>query len=52
MSDFSNNNIRDYSDLHLIKMMGVFIKRKRINYEYTQAELAERCGLDRPQLFD
>lgn len=50
MSDYSNINVREYSDLQLIKMIGVFIKRKRINQEYTQAELAERCGLERASI--
>jgi len=50
MRDYSNINIRDYSDLQLIKLIGVFINRSRINQEYTQAELAERCGLDRASI--
>lgn len=50
MSDYSNINIRQYSDQQLIKIIGVFIKRNRINKQYTQAELAERCGLDRASI--
>lgn len=50
MSDYSNITIYQYSDLQLVKMVGDFIKRKRINQEYTQAELAERCDLERASI--
>jgi transcriptional regulator with XRE-family HTH domain len=41
---------RDLSDLAILKMIGVFIKKKRMALNKTQGQLAEEAGMSRSTL--
>lgn len=43
-------NYRDLSDLAILKMIGVFIKKKRMALNKTQGQLAEEAGMSRSTL--
>ena len=48
MNDFSYNPA--ISDAAIIKVIGTFIKQKRVEQNLTQAELAERAAMSRSTL--
>lgn len=41
---------RDLSDLAILKMIGIFIKKKRMALNKTQGQLAEEAGMSRSTL--
>ena len=45
LKDMNRNDIYGYGNLQILKELGKWIQRKRLNLNMQQSELAEKCGL-------
>ena len=52
MMDIDNMNLKSMNDISLLKLLGEFIRHKRLEQNKSQGQLAEEAGINRSTLIE